>query len=180
MPNSAKQCKTGVCSIPLGSPTVSPKQLFPLARLYCAWPALTVVWLPEAWLGGYTGWVLPQPTQPATAARRTPGAPSGAGPGSPAGARVGGVRGPGITGDGGGTVLVPPYGPGRSSPAGPPCTRTSQNAALQPITARFHQIYCKVSQNGQVSLKYHQKACHSPCFHFDLRKSPLEILRFPF
>ena len=28
--------------------------------------------------------------------------------------------------------------------------------------ARFHQFYCKVSQNGEVSSKSVEKACHSP------------------
>ena len=83
----------------------------------------------------------------------------------------------GRTGDGGGT------GPGtthslRSGPA--PLSQYPQNAASQPIRARSHVIYCKVSQNGQVSTKYPEKACHSPYIQNRLGKSPLEILRFPF
>ena len=46
--------------------------------------------------------------------------------------------------------------------------------------ARFHDISRKLSQNGQVSPKYVNKAYHSPCFQNAAQKSPLEILRFPF
>ena len=62
--------------------------------------------------------------------------------------------GPGRTWDGGGDGPGPtPAGPGRSGTPSPPWSRTSQNAASWPITARFEAIYCKVSQNGQVSPK---------------------------
>ena len=56
---------------------------------------------------------------------------------------------------------------------------SSQIAASWPITARIDLIYCKVSQNGQVSPKYSHKACHSPCSQNASQKSPLGILRFP-
>ena len=80
---------------------------------------------------------------------------------------------------GGDGSWVPPYGPGRSCQQALPVPRTLRNAASGPIRARIQYIYRKVSQNGQVSPKYPQKASHSPCFHFSLRKSPLEIPRFP-
>ena len=83
------------------------------------------------------------------------------------------------TGTAAGTVLRPPFGPGQP-PQWPPCLRTSQIAASQPIGARLTSISYKVSQNGQVSTKKCQKACHSPCFIFKAQKSPLEIPRFLF
>ena len=55
-----------------------------------------------------------------------------------------------------------------------------QNAASWPIRARFHLNSTKLSQNGQVSLKYVEKACNSPCFQNGPGKSPLGILGFPF
>ena len=76
------------------------------------------------------------------------------------------------------TSAHPPCGPGR--PCWPPWWAPRAIAASGPIRARFQLHFYKVSQNGQVSPKYVHKACHSPCFHFRLQKSPLEILRFPF
>ena len=73
----------------------------------------------------------------------------------------------------------PPFGPGRS-PLVPSLVLGPLIAASWPITARFHHISYKVSQNGQVSPKYVEKASHSPCFQNVVRKSPLEILRFPY
>ena len=61
----------------------------------------------------------------------------------------------------------------------PPCTHTLRNAASWPITARFQVISHKVSQNGIVSPKNVNKACHSPYIQNGAQKSPLEILRFP-
>ena len=46
--------------------------------------------------------------------------------------------------------------------------------------ARFDVISQKLSQNRVVSAEYVEKACHSPCFQNRVKKSPLEILRFPF
>ena len=54
------------------------------------------------------------------------------------------------------------------------------NAASWPIAARLSVIFSKVSQNGQVSSRSVNKACHSPCSQNWLRKSPLGILRFLF
>ena len=51
--------------------------------------------------------------------------------------------------------------------------------ASGPITARFHYILLKVSQNGGVSPLFVNKAYHSPCFQNAVQMSPLEILRFP-
>ena len=45
--------------------------------------------------------------------------------------------------------------------------------------ATFDLISHKVSQNGIVSPKSSEKACHSPCFQNLVQKSPLEILGFP-
>ena len=136
--------------------------------------------------GGYTGWVYGVgirgvPSQHALlgegpAARQRP---QGAGPA--AGRVVWKQAGAGRTGTaawaGPGTT---PAGPGRCCPGSPPCTRTLRNAASQPITARIQSFLSKVSQNGGVSPFSVEKASHSPCFHFPLQKSPLEILRFPF
>ena len=72
----------------------------------------------------------------------------------------------------------PPCGPGRS-PAGPSLS-FPYNAASGPIKARFKVISTKVSQNGEVSPRKRQKACHSPYSQNGVKKSPLEILRFPF
>ena len=52
-----------------------------------------------------------------------------------------------------------------------------ENAASGPITARFQDISLKVSQNREVSPKYHQKACHSPYIQNEVQKSPLDILQ---
>ena len=46
--------------------------------------------------------------------------------------------------------------------------------------ARLHLIFYKVSQNGQVSPKYLEKACHSPYSQKRVQNSPLGILRFPY
>ena len=73
----------------------------------------------------------------------------------------------------------PPSGPGRY-PAGPSLVMGPRNAASWPIRARFTPLYSKVSQNREVSPKYHEKASHSPYFQNGRQKSPLEILRFPF
>ena len=101
---------------------------------------------------------------------------SEAGPGSPAGAGVGGIWA-GVLGTAAGTAPgTTSARPGRSTPGGPPCPRTLRNAASQPITARFHDIYCKVSQNGVVSPILVEKACHSPY----LQTAPKSrLLNFP-
>ena len=109
---------------------------------------------------------------------------SEAGPGSPESGLEWVVSGAGRTGlwDGGGDG--PGYHPcGARSvlPRQPlPVPRTLQIAALQPIRARIEVISSKVSQNGQVSPEYDEKASHSPCLQNGLGKSPLEIPRFPF
>ena len=139
---------------------------------------------PWCGLGGYTGWVLPRPTHPATrlrAARRTPGAPSEAGPGRPCrglkwvGCGVRGLQGVRRLGTAPETTLrarsVPPWGP--------PCLRTL-GCRLRANTARFRSIFSKVSQNDEVSPKSVEKACRSPYFQNEAQKSPLEILGFPF
>ena len=53
------------------------------------------------------------------------------------------------------------------------------NPASWPIPARFDLILLKLSQNGIVSSKSVQKACHSPYFQNLVQKSPLGFLRFP-
>ena len=87
-----------------------------------------------------------------------------------------------------GVVVLELGTPGLAGPPTPcgrgplrcPATPPRANAASWPIKARFHDIYCKVSQKCIVSPKYHEKACHSPYLQNGLGKSPLEILRFLF
>ena len=76
---------------------------------------------------------------------------------------------------------------GYPHPAGPVGLGTPQPSLGYPRKcrllanmARFHDIYCKVSQNREVSSKYVDKACHSPYFQNGSKKSPLEIPRFPY
>ena len=98
------------------------------------------------------------------------------GPGRPAGPGV--VVPGGRANEAGGDGPVPPL----RGPVGvwdPSLYRTSQIPASWPIKARFNLILLKVSQNGEVSPEYVQKACHSPCFQKLVQKSPLEFLRFP-
>ena len=59
-----------------------------------------------------------------------------------------------------GRLLVPPYGPGRSLWALP----VPGPSECPPWTnrARIDLISWNLSQNGQVSPKYPEKACHSP------------------
>ena len=104
---------------------------------------------------------------------------SGAGPGRPAGPGVGGTRAGCVSPwvFGGGTAISHPCG-ARSVPEGPPWI-CPQNAASGPITARLRVPLLKHSQNGEVSPKSVDKACHSPCFQKRSQKSPLGILRFP-
>ena len=72
-----------------------------------------------------------------------------------------------------------PFGSGRA-PVPSPCSSAPRKPASWPIRARFNLFYVKLSQNGEVSLKYVQKACHTPYFQNRPQKSPLEILRIPF
>ena len=70
-----------------------------------------------------------------------------------------------------------PSGPGRPSPAP---GRGLPGTCLSPSKrARFRVPYLKVSQNGQVSPKSVNKACHSPYSQNGSQISPLGILRFP-
>ena len=80
---------------------------------------------------------------------------------------------------GGGDGISPPSGPGRSCPAGPPWD-IPWKCRLWANMARIDLISYKVSQNGRVSLKYVEKACHSPCLQNGPQNSPLGILRIPF
>ena len=124
---------------------------------------------------GYIGWVIPGPStdalcsgSSAVTAKRAPEALQGAGVGghSAAGERWAGrvyPHPPGPVGH----LRCPPWDIPLDCPPGA-------------NTARFHDILLKVSQNGQVSPENVNKASHSPCFQNGLRKSPLEILRFPF
>ena len=61
-----------------------------------------------------------------------------------------------------------------------PGTQDPQNAASQPIRARFRLFFSKVSQNHRVSPVLSEKACHSPYIQNGSQKSPLGILRIPF
>ena len=121
---------------------------------------------------GYTGVV---PSQ--HAARGEGSITSEAGPGRPTGPGVGGLWSLGAPAD-----PVPTLRARSVHPGGPPWYGSSSpgNAASGPIRARFSVILLKVSQNGIVSPKYHEKAYVSPYFQNGLHKSALEIPGFPF
>ena len=131
--------------------------------------------------GGYTGWVYRvgagrgNTGSPSTVRREVPGQRSG--PRKPQGGWSGWSWGRNTTGRRRGRVPTP-AGPGQAPLV--PSLVPSQNAASWPITARFHYISYKLSQNGKVSLKYVEKACHAPYFQNGLEKSPLDFSRFPF
>ena len=76
------------------------------------------------------------------------------------------------------TSAPTPAGPG-PAPAGHSLVLLEQ-CPTRANMARFRSIFSKVRQNRQVSPKSHQKAYVSPYFQNGLKKSPLEILRFPF
>ena len=101
-------------------------------------------------------------------------------PEAPVGGWSGWYWGPGVLGygDGGGdgscTPLRGTVSPPGASLAGPSECRLTANRA------RFEVIFLKVSQNGQVSSKSAQKACHSPYFQKPVGKSALEIPRIPY
>ena len=59
--------------------------------------------------------------------------------------------------------------------AGPP----RADPHLQPIWARFHQIYTKVSPYPGVSTKCAHEACHTPCFKKPLGNHDLEFPDIP-
>ena len=69
---------------------------------------------------------------------------------------------------------------GLPGPASLGYTSTRAKGRLWPIKARLRSIFRKHSQNGEVSTKYVNKACHSPCFPKRCQNSPLDFLRFPF
>ena len=128
---------------------------------------------------GYTGWVpgraIPgyyPPAEHAAKPRRQPGSTATGPPQGWAGGRRGAhwVR----RRDGFLTTLALP------GPA--PCGRCQEpsECRLTANRARFQVISWKVSQNGQVSPRNVQKACHSPYSQNEAQKSPLEILRFLF
>ena len=68
----------------------------------------------------------------------------------------------------------------RSGPLRWQYTSPRANSRLWANKARFSDILLKSSQNREVSPKSVEKAYHSPYFQNRVRKSPLEILRFPF
>ena len=126
--------------------------------------------------GGYTGRVYREGYTGVLPSCPQGGAPdSEAGPGRPAGPGVGGLE----------CRVRPSPVPTHSDPcrvSGPaPLVQASPRAKAPsgPIRARLRSISWKLSQNGRVSPKYVEKACHSPCLQNELKNSPLEILRFP-
>ena len=141
-----------------------------------------MVYRAEAWLGGYTGWVIPGYTALRQRCSRSPPhrRPATAGSGPPLQGEVVGSRWGGRAYWGTGGAGPAPTLRARSVPVGPPWCRTRLFPPSQPITARFHLISHKVSQNHEVSPKSVHKAYHSPCFQNGLRKSPLQFLRFPY
>ena len=72
--------------------------------------------------------------------------------------------------------------PGTPGPAGPSAhlvLLARSRVLLQPIWARFHHKYTKVSGNPGVSPKSGHEACHAPCFKSRSIMHDLEFLRFP-
>ena len=134
---------------------------------------------PGGYQGGYTGWVIPGvgtgTTQPHCSGRGPYDSEAGPGralqgpwSGWSYGARANGRR------DGHIPTLR-----ARSGPEDPPWDMPSE-CRPGTNTARFHYISYKVSQNGKVSPKNIEKACHSPYFQNGTQNSPLGIPSFPF
>ena len=124
--------------------------------------------------GGYTGWVIPGSSTDLPRAKRSRYQRSGPRK-PPQGAGVGGYlhSAPKVFGGGTGSGTTTPCGRARSAVPEP------SECRLWAHMARFDLISQKSSQNDEVSPKSVEKACNSPCFQNGLRKSPLEILRFP-
>ena len=124
--------------------------------------------------GGYTGWVgrgaIPGYYRGTTQRPRKVPYPAERAPEALAGAGVGGIWDRPRE-----RPLTTPAGPGRVLGTLP--VSSSSNAASGPIRARFHVKSSKVSQNGIVSPRNVEKACHSPYFQNGLQKSPLDISR---
>ena len=68
----------------------------------------------------------------------------------------------------------------RSVPPGALPVLGPSECRLTANRARISLILLKVSQNGEVSWKSVEKACHSPYLQKRSQKSPLDFLRFPF
>ena len=121
---------------------------------------------------GIPGWVWEGNTGYTPTSLKAEGYDSGAGPGSPSGAGVGGH-----------TLQRPlSYVPPLRDPVAyglPVHASAPRDAASWPIRARFDLFPEKLSQNRVVSLKYVQKAYHSPYFQNGYQKSPLDFLGFP-
>ena len=120
------------------------------------------------WVG--TGGVIPVPSQ--LPGKRSPDQRSG--PRTPCRGGSGWVwvqRAPGR--------LYPPLRGPVGTLRAPPWYRTPPRAipASWPIRTRLRSIFSKVSQNGRVSSKYVEKACHSPYIQKRVQKSPLDISR---
>ena len=136
--------------------------------------------------GGAGGWVRGGVWYPPSHLLGEGSDTSEAGPGSHRVAGVGGYLRPGAH-----PIPIPYWGRrrGRSLPTlrarsvslrEPSLVGTLQIAASQPIRAELRSYFSKVSQNGIVSTKSHEKACHSPYSQNAVQKSPLEIPRFLF
>ena len=98
------------------------------------------------------------------------------GPGRPCKGLEWWVQGLGRTGRRDGSQDHPP------GPVGPPVALPvlgPSECRPWPIRARLRSIFRKLSQNGEVSSKSTQKACHSPYFQNEVQISPLDFLRFP-
>ena len=129
--------------------------------------------------GGYTGWVLPglYPVPTQHAARGGPRSRQRSGPRKALqGPGVGGLRGPDVRRRGTGY----PHPCGARSVSLEPSLGYPSGSRLLANRARFDLFSYKVSQNGQVSSEYVEKASVSPYFQKRVGKSPLGFLRFPF
>ena len=177
MPNSAKQPqgpRMPLYSTPLGSPTGPWKRVFWHAPTFGYALVSRCVRAGYGTRDGYSGWVMgglyrvpshedvPLLSEAQTA-KRAPEAPTGGWSG------WSGCSAPG---------RPAPTLRARSCPCWALPGASSSKPRLLANKARFNNISWKLSQNGEVSPHFAEKACHSPYFQNRPQKSPLGILRF--
>ena len=177
--------ETSVFFIPLGSPTDLQKRPYvhvpatrdPRCGACASWSEdgayLGMV------LGGYTGWAIPGTTP---APRKEAPYPAKRVPEATVWLEWVGYGAGCVSweyGDGGGDGPEPTLRARSVTLQVPSLVQDLADCRLLAIWARIDLIFQKLSQNGQVSLEYVEKASHSPYIQNGLQNSPLEILRFP-